>query len=71
MINGAIKINKTLHTYPFVKFNFICAIKYCKIIDYTFYEKILEVLMVIDLVNFTINLLIHCLTLADNLFIKN
>ncbi len=22
---------KTIHTYPFVKFNFICAIKYCKV----------------------------------------
>lgn len=30
---------KTIHTYPFVKFNFICAIKYGKVIGYTLYEK--------------------------------
>lgn len=30
---------KTIHTYPFIKFNFICAIKYGKIIGYTLYEK--------------------------------
>lgn len=30
---------KTIHIYPFIKFNFICAIKYGKIIGYTLYEK--------------------------------
>ena len=30
---------KTIYTYPFVKFNFICAIKYGKVIGYTLYEK--------------------------------
>ena len=30
---------KTTHKYPFVKFNFICAIKYGKVIGYTLYEK--------------------------------
>lgn len=30
---------KTIQTYPFVKFNFICAIKYGKVIGYTLYEK--------------------------------
>jgi len=30
---------KTIHTYPFVKFNFICAIKYGKVIEYKLYEK--------------------------------
>ncbi len=30
---------KTVHVYPFVKFNFICAIKYGKVIGYTLYEK--------------------------------
>lgn len=29
----------TVHKYPFVKFNFICAIKYGKIIGYKLYEK--------------------------------
>jgi len=48
---------KTIHTYPFVKFNFICAIKYGKVIGYTLYEKIQEVLIVISLLNFIINLL--------------
>lgn len=48
---------KTIYTYPFVKFNFICAIKYGKVIGYTLYEKIQEVLIVISLLNFIINLL--------------
>jgi transposase len=30
---------KTIHKYPFVKFNFICAIKYGKVIGYKLYEK--------------------------------
>jgi transposase len=30
---------KTINKYPFVKFNFICAIKYGKIIGYKLYEK--------------------------------
>lgn len=30
---------RTVHKYPFVKFNFICAIKYGKIIGYKLYEK--------------------------------
>ena len=30
---------KTIYTYPFVKFNFICAIKYGKVIGYILYEK--------------------------------
>ena len=30
---------KTIYTYPFIKFNFICAIKYGKVIGYTLYEK--------------------------------
>jgi len=30
---------KTIHKYPFVKFNFICAIKYGKIIGYKLYQK--------------------------------
>jgi transposase len=30
---------KTVHKYPFVKFNFICAIKYGKIIGYKLYPK--------------------------------
>jgi len=30
---------RTVHKYPFVKFNFICAIKYEKIIGYKLYEK--------------------------------
>ena len=29
----------SFHIYPFVKFNFICAIKYRKIIEYKLYEK--------------------------------
>jgi len=33
------KCYKTVHIYPFVKFNFICAIKYGKIIGYKLYEK--------------------------------
>lgn len=33
------KCYKTVHKYPFVKFNFICAIKYGKIIGYKLYEK--------------------------------
>ena len=28
-----------VHKYPFVKFNFVCAIKYGKIIGYKLYEK--------------------------------
>ena len=30
---------KTIHKYPFVKFNFVCAIKYGKIIGYKLYQK--------------------------------
>ena len=30
---------KTIHKYPFVKFNFICAIKYGKVLGYKLYEK--------------------------------
>ena len=30
---------KTVHKYPFVKFNFICAIKYGKVIGYKLYQK--------------------------------
>ena len=30
---------KTVHKYPFVKFNFICAIKYGKVLGYKLYEK--------------------------------
>ena len=30
---------RTVHKYPFIKFNFICAIKYGKIIGYKLYEK--------------------------------
>jgi len=30
---------KTTNKYPFVKFNFICAIKYGKVIGYILYEK--------------------------------
>ncbi len=33
------KCYKTVHKYPFVKFNFICAIKYGKIVGYKLYEK--------------------------------
>jgi len=33
------KCYKTVHKYPFVKFNFVCAIKYGKIIGYKLYEK--------------------------------
>jgi transposase len=33
------KCYKTTHKYPFVKFNFICAIKYGKIIGYNLYPK--------------------------------
>ncbi len=33
------KCYKTVHKYPFVKFNFICVIKYGKIIGYKLYEK--------------------------------
>ena len=30
---------KTIHKYPFVKFNFVCAVKYGKIIGYKLYQK--------------------------------
>jgi hypothetical protein len=30
---------RAVNKYPFVKFNFICAIKYGKIIGYKLYEK--------------------------------
>ena len=30
---------KTIHKYPFVKFNFVCAMKYGKIIGYKLYQK--------------------------------
>jgi transposase len=30
---------KTTHKYPFVKFNFICAIKYGKVIGFKLYKK--------------------------------
>jgi len=33
------KCYKTVYKYPFVKFNFICGIKYGKIIGYKLYEK--------------------------------
>jgi hypothetical protein len=33
------KCYKTVYKYPFVKFNFVCAIKYGKIIGYKLYKK--------------------------------
>ena len=33
------KCYRTIHKYPFVKFNFICAIKYGKVIGYKLYKK--------------------------------
>jgi hypothetical protein len=48
---------KTIHTYPFIKFNFICVIKCGKVIGYTLYKKIQKALKVINFVNFIINLL--------------
>ena len=33
------KCYKTIHKYPFVKFNFICAIMYGKIIGYKLYQE--------------------------------
>jgi len=33
------KCYRTVHKYPFVKFNFICAIKYGKVIGYKLYKK--------------------------------
>ena len=33
------KCYKTIHKYPFLKFNFICAIMYGKIIGYKLYQQ--------------------------------
>jgi len=46
---------KTIHKYPFVKFNFICAIKYGKVIGYKLYEKIMEELIQINLMHSIMN----------------
>ena len=33
------KCYRTVHKYPFVKFNFMCTIKYGKVIGYKLYKK--------------------------------
>lgn len=43
---------KTIHKYPYVKYNFLCAIKYGKVIGYQLYEKESGGIDAIKLVNF-------------------